>query len=40
MIRKENIAFPDVPIKFKNEVLGVLSVDRLFGAKKFPLRKT
>jgi Nif-specific regulatory protein len=33
MIRKENIAFLCVPIKFKNEVLGVLSVDRLFGAK-------
>src|SRR5512143_2948673 len=30
MIRKENIAFLCVPIKFKNEVLGVLSVDRLF----------
>lgn len=33
MIKKENIAFLCVPIKFKNEVLGVLSVDRLFGAK-------
>jgi Nif-specific regulatory protein len=33
MIRKENISFLCVPIKFKNEVLGVLSVDRLFGAK-------
>jgi len=33
MIRKENIAFLCVPIKFKSEVLGVLSVDRLFGAK-------
>ncbi|HYQ48100.1 MAG TPA: nif-specific transcriptional activator NifA [Thermodesulfovibrionales bacterium] len=33
MIRKENIAFLCVPVKFKNEVLGVLSVDRLFGAK-------
>ncbi len=33
MIRKENIAFLCVPIKFKNEILGVLSVDRLFGAK-------
>jgi Nif-specific regulatory protein len=32
-IRKENIAFLCVPIKFKNEVLGVLSVDRLFGLK-------
>src|SRR3990170_793126 len=32
-IKKENIAFLCVPIKFKNEVLGVLSVDRLFGAK-------
>jgi len=30
MIRKENIAFLCVPIKFKNEILGVLSVDRLF----------
>jgi Nif-specific regulatory protein len=33
MIKKENIAFLCVPIKFKSEVLGVLSVDRLFGAK-------
>ncbi len=33
MIRKENIAFLCVPIKFKNETLGVLSVDRLFGQK-------
>jgi Nif-specific regulatory protein len=33
IIRKENIAFLCVPIKFKNEVLGVLSVDRLFGSK-------
>lgn len=32
-IKKENIAFLCVPIKFKNEVLGVMSVDRLFGAK-------
>ncbi|MEW6110243.1 MAG: nif-specific transcriptional activator NifA [Nitrospirota bacterium] len=32
-IKKENIAFLCVPIKFKNETLGVLSVDRLFGAK-------
>jgi len=32
-IKKENIAFLCVPIKFKNEVLGVLSVDRLFGFK-------
>jgi len=32
-IKKENIAFLCVPIKFKNEVLGVLSVDRLFGLK-------
>ncbi len=30
MIDKENIAFLCVPIKFKNEILGVLSVDRLF----------
>ncbi len=29
-ITKENIAFLCVPIKFKNEILGVLSVDRLF----------
>lgn len=33
MIRKDNIAFLCVPIKFKNETLGVLSVDRLFGSK-------
>ena len=33
MIRKENIAFLCVPIKFKNDVLGVLSVDRLFVSK-------
>jgi Nif-specific regulatory protein len=32
-IRKENIAFLCVPVKFKDHVLGVLSVDRLFGAK-------
>ena len=32
LIRKENIAFLCVPVKFKNEVLGVLSVDRLFGS--------
>jgi Nif-specific regulatory protein len=32
-IKKENVAFLCVPIKFKNEVLGVLSVDRLFGLK-------
>ena len=30
MIKKENIAFLCVPIKFKNDILGVLSVDRLF----------
>ncbi len=30
MIKRENIAFLCVPIKFKNEVLGVVSVDRLF----------
>lgn len=29
-INKENIAFLCVPMKFKNEILGVLSVDRLF----------
>lgn len=33
MIRKENVAFLCVPVKFKDEVLGVLSVDRLFGSK-------
>ena len=33
IIKKENIAFLCVPIKFKNETLGVLSVDRLFGSK-------
>lgn len=33
MIKKENVAFLCVPIKFKNEILGVLSVDRLFGSK-------
>jgi Nif-specific regulatory protein len=33
MITRENIAFLCVPIKFKNEVLGVLSVDRLFSEK-------
>lgn len=32
-IKKENIAFLCVPIKFKQEILGVLSVDRLFGSK-------
>ncbi|MBI5025800.1 MAG: nif-specific transcriptional activator NifA [Nitrospirae bacterium] len=32
-IKKDNIAFLCVPIKFRNEVLGVLSVDRLFEAK-------
>ena len=32
-LKKENIAFLCVPIKFKNDVLGVLSVDRLFGSK-------
>ena len=32
-IKKENIAFLCVPIKFKHETLGVLSVDRLFGSK-------
>ncbi|GAB4486260.1 MAG: sigma-54-dependent Fis family transcriptional regulator [Thermodesulfovibrionales bacterium] len=32
-IRKENIAFLCVPIRFKHETLGVLSVDRLFGGK-------
>jgi Nif-specific regulatory protein len=30
MLKKENIAFLCVPIKFKNEILGALSVDRLF----------
>ncbi len=33
-IKKENIAFLCVPIKFKYEVLGVLSVDRLFSSKR------
>jgi len=33
IIKKENIAFLCVPIKFKHETLGVLSVDRLFGSK-------
>lgn len=33
MIKKENIAFLCVPVKFKDEILGVLSVDRLFGDK-------
>lgn len=32
-INKDNIAFLCVPIKFKSEILGVLSVDRLFGSK-------
>jgi Nif-specific regulatory protein len=31
-IPKDNIAFLCVPIKFKQEILGVLSVDRLFNA--------
>lgn len=30
IIKRDNIAFLCVPIKFKNEVLGVLSADRLF----------
>ena len=30
-IKKENVAFLCVPIKFKTEILGVLSVDRLFN---------
>ena len=38
-IKKENIAFLCVPIKFKSEVLGVLSVDRLFGAKGISLEE-
>jgi Nif-specific regulatory protein len=33
MITRENIAFLCVPIKFKNEILGVLSVDRLFVSR-------
>ncbi|MBI4690817.1 MAG: nif-specific transcriptional activator NifA [Nitrospirae bacterium] len=33
MIKKENIAFLCVPVKFKNETLGVLSVDRLFSSR-------
>ena len=32
-IKKGGIAFLCVPIKFKTEILGVLSVDRLFGDK-------
>lgn len=32
-ITKDNIAFLCVPIKYKSETLGVLSVDRLFGAR-------
>lgn len=32
-ITKDNIAFICVPIKFKAEVLGVISVDRLFGSR-------
>ena len=32
-VSKDNVAFLCVPIKFKSDVLGVLSVDRLFGAK-------
>lgn len=33
MIRRDNVSFLCVPIKFKSEVLGVLSVDRLFETK-------
>jgi len=33
MIRRENVSFLCVPVKFKSEVLGVLSVDRLFETK-------
>lgn len=32
-INKDNIAFLCVPIKYKSEVLGVLSVDRLFSSR-------
>ncbi|HAM52887.1 MAG TPA: nif-specific transcriptional activator NifA [Nitrospiraceae bacterium] len=32
-VNKDDIAFLCVPIKFKSEVLGVLSVDRLFSSK-------
>ncbi|TAN44658.1 MAG: nif-specific transcriptional activator NifA [Nitrospirae bacterium] len=32
-VQRENIAFLCVPIKFKNEILGVMSVDRLFRGK-------
>jgi len=32
-INKENIAFLCVPIKFRSEILGVLSADRLFNLK-------
>ncbi|GER93695.1 sigma-54-dependent Fis family transcriptional regulator [hot springs metagenome] len=38
-IKKENIAFLCVPIKFKHELLGVLSVDRLFGSKGISFEK-
>jgi Nif-specific regulatory protein len=34
MIRKESIAFLCVPVKFKNDTLGVLSVDRLFSSRR------
>ena len=33
LIKRENVSFLCVPIKFKSEVLGVLSVDRLFETK-------
>jgi Nif-specific regulatory protein len=32
-IKKENIAFLSVPIKFKNEILGVVSIDRVYTEK-------
>ncbi|MDA8083901.1 MAG: nif-specific transcriptional activator NifA [Nitrospiraceae bacterium] len=32
-LKKENVAFLCVPIKFKTEILGVLSADRLFDVK-------
>jgi len=38
-IRKENVAFLCVPVKFKNETLGVLSVDRIFESKRISLEE-
>jgi Nif-specific regulatory protein len=39
LIKKENIAFLCVPLKYKGDVLGVLSVDRLFGSKGISFEK-